>query len=600
MKQLSNPLLWLLLAFTLFLLGSGSVGFVGPDEPRYADVARAMVRSGDYVTPRLFGSPWFEKPPLYYWLAAIFFRMGTNEIDARLPSALGAILFLWFWFLQARRWFGLRTAALACMILASTLGWIAFAHAAVMDMLFSTTLDAALLLLGLWLWRREQQYLYGFYVLLALATLAKGPAAIVLAGLIALAYIVTYREWKTLGRTLYSPALSFFVVLALPWYYFCYQRNGYAFVEEFFVKHNFGRYTSAALGHGQPAWYFFPILAAGLFPWTPMLLLPVAEVIREGPRRLFADRHKAFLFYWAALTFLFFSFSKNKLPSYILPMLPPLTLWMALIVEPEQTEAVGAQVSAAGGQNKTEKPREKSLAVEGKAAAARDQNSPAAEDRNASGADRVLALQKLALWLIWLSMLLLFTVPLWVSVLAESVSSGLRRALAAENAAHLWTAYWKGFVPLPVIFLLLLPAGFCFFMLWRRDLLLAVFQVLVGVAMSTLGVVAYVSPAINRMASVRTVAQRMGVLNIAGEQVAVSGIPRNQWLGLSFYLDDELPGWNPKTGPASIGYVVAKDGVKVPDANPMIFFPGERLRVWVLPPAEIHIQIQPEPKGGGK
>ena len=217
MKHLSNPLLWLLLAFTLFFLGLGSVGFVGPDEPRYADVARGMLQSGDYVTPHLFGQPWFEKPPLYYWFAALFFHMGVTEISARLVSALAAALLLWFWFNICNRQFGLRTAAVSCIMLGSTVGWIAFAHAAVTDMLFAATLDASLLLLGVWLWRKQEQYLYGFFVLLALATLAKGPVAVLLAGIIALAYVVTFREWKTLWHTIYSPGLSFFIVLALPW-----------------------------------------------------------------------------------------------------------------------------------------------------------------------------------------------------------------------------------------------------------------------------------------------------------------------------------------------------------------------------------------------
>ncbi|MGH9785151.1 MAG: ArnT family glycosyltransferase, partial [Terriglobia bacterium] len=86
MRFLQNPLLTALLAFVLFLSGLGAVGFVGPDEARYADVARGMLLSGDYVTPRLFGEPWFEKPPLYYWIAAQFFRLSANEQTARLPS----------------------------------------------------------------------------------------------------------------------------------------------------------------------------------------------------------------------------------------------------------------------------------------------------------------------------------------------------------------------------------------------------------------------------------------------------------------------------------------------------------------------------------
>src|SRR3990167_732296 len=150
MRPLFYPILVSLLAYVLFLSGLGAVGLVGPDEPRYADVARGMFRSGDYITPRLYGSPWFEKPPLYYWLAAFLFRFGVNETTARLPSALFACGFLGLWFWFSRRVFGHKVATLACLLLASALGWIGFARAAAMDMLLTATLAAALLFLALW------------------------------------------------------------------------------------------------------------------------------------------------------------------------------------------------------------------------------------------------------------------------------------------------------------------------------------------------------------------------------------------------------------------------------------------------------------------
>src|SRR5262249_5279350 len=155
MKLVSNPLLWFLLAVSLFFVGQGAIGFIGPDEPRYADVARGMLESGDYITPHLFGKPWFEKPPLYYWLAAASFRLGINELDARLPSALAGLGFLSLWFMFSRGLFRTRAAALSVVLLAGTVGWIGFAHAAVMDMLFTALLDAALAFLALWLWKKE-------------------------------------------------------------------------------------------------------------------------------------------------------------------------------------------------------------------------------------------------------------------------------------------------------------------------------------------------------------------------------------------------------------------------------------------------------------
>lgn len=584
MKHISNPLLWLLLAFTLFFLGLGAVGFVGPDEPRYADVARGMMQSGDYVTPRLFGSPWFEKPPLYYWLAALFFHMGVNEVNARLPSALAACLFVWFWFTLSNRQFGTRTAALTSILLGSTLGWIGFAHAASMDMLFSATLDGALILLGIWFWQKQKQYLYGFYVLLALATLAKGPVAVVLAGLIALAYVVTYRDWETLWRTIYSPALSFFFVLAAPWYVFCYQRNGLAFVEEFIIKHNLGRYTSTALGHPQPVWFYLPIIAAGLFPWAPMLLLPITELLTRAGA-LFADRRKTFLFYWAATIFVFFSLSKNKLPSYVLPALPPLTLWIALIIEHGkfgESMELGSQESEAGSQKKG--------TARGSTALATGEHATALQVQSA--VSEATYLQRLAVWLIGASAVLLLSLPLVTAVLGDSLATGLRHALASSNADHWWTPFRNGPVPPQAALLLLLPVGFGLFMLWRRNILEACLLVLVGVAMSMLGIVQYVSPAINRVASVRSVSQRLETLQIEANQLAIWQLHRNQSFGLSFYTGRLLPEWHPQDSPESISYVIAKDDARIADAQPMTLFIGQRLRLWALPPAQIEIHIE--------
>ena len=545
MKFLSNPLLWFLLAIALFFIGSGAVGFIGPDEPRYADVARGMMSSGDYVTPRLFGIPWFEKPPLYYWLEALFFRLGVNEVDARLPAALSACAFIGVWFWFSRRLFGTRTAALACLVLASTLGWIGFAHAAVMDMLFTATLDTSLVLLAVWFWGKEDLYLYGFYAVLGLATLAKGPVAVGLAGLVALAYIVTYRDGKALLEIVFSPGLGLFLIVAVPWYLLCYLRNGYPFIHEFFIVQNWERFTTPALRHPQTLWFYFPILGAGLFPWTPLLLLPAVEIIdvlRAEPRAAFANRQKMFLLYWLVLPFAFFSLSQNKLPGYLLPILPPLTLWMVQIIEKQNT-----------------------------------------------------LLQNLGLWLLGLSALLLLSIPLIAPLLGDSLTTGLRHALVARNWSRIWSDVWKGPIPHPALFPLIVVVGLSLFMLWRRNLLEAAALVTVGVALSMMGIVQYLSPSINRVASVRFVAQRMQLLGISGEELAVYQLPRDQSLGLNFYMDRALPEWSLQSAPASIDFVLTQDENRLPDAQSRIFFPGQHLRLWALPPSQFEIRIVPSP-----
>ena len=538
-----------LLAFALFFVGLGAVGLVGPDEPRYADVARGMFRSGDYVTPRLFGSVWLEKPPLYYWLAALGFRLGVNEVVARLPSAVFACGFLGLWFWFSRRLFGGRAAAVGCMLLASTAGWIGFSRAATMDMLLSSTLGAALVFLALWLWDNKPLHLAGFYGLLGVATLAKGPLAVVLAGLVALAYVVTFREWKQLKRLCWNPALLIYFAVAAPWYLLCLEQNGYAFIEEFFLKHNVARFTSAAIGHPQPFWFYVPMLAAGIFPWTPLLLLPVLETIRTGLRSVLANRQTAFLFYWVALPFVFFSISRNKLPGYLLPVLPPLTLWIAHIVEKNWPGRA------------TESADEKLL-----------KNPPE---------DPLLA--RLAPWLVGLSALLLLAIPVLCLLLPGSLAGGLRQALAATTPALLWGEIWEGSIPFPVWLALVGLIPLSLYLLWLRRLHAAVLVVLVGVALGAFSIVEYLSPVVNRAASVQPVAQRLQSRGIRGADLAIYRIHRNHSYGLSYYMDRVLPEWSPDDGTSAASFIITRQEERLPEARSLILFPGPRLRLWALP-----------------
>ncbi len=130
-------------------------------------------------------------------------------------------------------------------------------------------------------------------------------------------------------------------------------------------------------------------------------------------------------------------------------------------------------------------------------------------------------------------------------------------------------------------------------MLWRRNILEAAFLVLIGVALCVLGLVGYLSPEINRVASARSVAVRLQTLGVQGSDLATYHIHRVQALGLSFYMDNELPEWDPKTSPASIAYIIADDTERLPEARSYAFFPGQHLRLWTLPPSEIVIQVEP-------
>lgn len=312
--------------------GLGAIGLVGPDEPRYMAIARSMLQSGDWVTPRLFGQPWFEKPVLYYWAAAAGFRVfGVGEFAARLPSALSALLASLAMAWAALRFFSLDTAWLTLLLMPTTMATFGFARAGTPDMLFSSLLAVAAVtaaeILG-----KNRPGTFGRFVFgaaLGLATLAKGPAAVILAaGAVAL-WAVVSGQWRAAFRLLHPVCIAAFAAVALPWYILCTERNP-DFFRVFILEHNFSRYLTPEFSHMQPFWYFGQILLIETLPWTALLIpLAVGFILRARADRNWRDSPALFLGCWVIFVVLFFSLSQSKLPGYVLPAVPPLILLVA-------------------------------------------------------------------------------------------------------------------------------------------------------------------------------------------------------------------------------------------------------------------------------
>jgi 4-amino-4-deoxy-L-arabinose transferase-like glycosyltransferase len=315
-------LLWLALpvAYVLYLFRLGGIGLIGPDEPRYAAIALAMARTGDWITPRLWGHAWFEKPALLYWMSGAAFRLGLGpDIAPRLPVALFSIAFLGFFWWILRREFGCRAAALASLILGTMAAWIGFSQIGVTDLPLTATFSAAMLLAMPWIGRRESGTLPAASAALGLAVLAKGLLPLALAAPLAL-------RFRWFGDLLRPRVLLPFFAVALPWYVLCYRSNGGIFLHDFILVHHFERFTQTGLQHVQPWWFYIPRLPALMLPWAPLLL-----ALR--PREAWSEPRQRFLACWIAFGFVFFSASTNKLPGYLLPLLPPLAILMALGLE---------------------------------------------------------------------------------------------------------------------------------------------------------------------------------------------------------------------------------------------------------------------------
>jgi 4-amino-4-deoxy-L-arabinose transferase-like glycosyltransferase len=310
--------LWLapLVAYALYFQGLSTAGLLSKDEPRYAAISREMARSGDWVTPRLWGQPWFEKSPLLYWMSAVGFRLGWGpEVAPRLPVALLAVAFLAFYWWILRREFGDPAASMATWILATGAAWVGFGYAGVTDLPLAATFSAAMLLALPWIGRGDRRWLPLTALLGGVALLGKYGVAAVLAAPLAV-------RWRNLPDLLRPRVLCLFVLVAAPWYVMCFERNGMAFAKVAW-EHQFGRFTTGALGHTQQWWYYLPVLAGLLLPWTPLVVL-VAR--RSG----WGDLRRVFLLAWAAFGLVFFSLSVNKLPGYLLPLCPPLAALMGL------------------------------------------------------------------------------------------------------------------------------------------------------------------------------------------------------------------------------------------------------------------------------
>jgi 4-amino-4-deoxy-L-arabinose transferase-like glycosyltransferase len=305
----------------LYILSLGRVGFgLDPDEPRYASIGREMARSGDWITPRLYGAGWFEKPPLLYWMTGAATRLGLrDEWAARLPVALLSLAFLAFFYAILEHEFNPRIALMATSILGASAGWIGYSFAAVTDLPVAAFFNAALFVALFDTRRRAASALNqpGWIAgaLLGFAILAKALLPVAL--FLPIWFIAR-------GKRLAIAAGA--ILIAGPWHLLVWLRNGSAFWDVYFWKQQVGRFNSPALLHGQPFWFYLPVLLLGLFPWTPLFAL-------LARRKTYDDIRVSSLVIWLALALVFLSVFTNKLPGYLLSLLPSVAIVLAVALD---------------------------------------------------------------------------------------------------------------------------------------------------------------------------------------------------------------------------------------------------------------------------
>jgi 4-amino-4-deoxy-L-arabinose transferase-like glycosyltransferase len=341
----SVPVRWplatlLLVCFFTFFLGLGSQAITDADEAFYAEASREMVESGDWLSPRFNYQNRWEKPVLYYWLtAATYLATGPTELAARLWSALSGVgLALLAWAI-ARQMTANRDAAwLAGAVVATSFGYFPMARAALPDLPLTFFVT-----LGIWASIRAVDARkagsgsatgMAWWLLAGLGAgcgfLMKGPIALVIPGVVFVPIAWRERARLRLDPSGIAVAVVIAAVIGLPWYIAMWREHGDAYLRSFFVNDNFQRFATERYNDARPFWFYLPVLLGGLMPWSVYLVAFCGDALARARRRtLRLDDTDWRLLLWAVMPILFFTLSVGKQPRYILPVLPPLAVFVA-------------------------------------------------------------------------------------------------------------------------------------------------------------------------------------------------------------------------------------------------------------------------------
>jgi 4-amino-4-deoxy-L-arabinose transferase-like glycosyltransferase len=321
------------IAALMYFAGLGRPALWEPDEGRYAEIAREMVVSGDYVTPRNDWVRYFEKPPLVYWSTATAIKvLGRNEFAVRFQAALASVGSVVVTEALGEAMFGAAAGIFAAFALGLGPLFFTFARFATPDPALSFFFSAALAMF--YLAARSGDFhdsisRRGMIIaaaLLALGTLVKGPVALVLGGGIAGLWLLAEGRARDLVRIRWLECIAIYLLIEAPWFTLAAMRNP-GFLRFFFVHEHFQRFV-ADTEHGWGPWFFIPIVIAGAWPWWYFVPSGVADLLNTGDEAEALARCSAvrFLLIWFAVVFIFFSIPRAKLGEYILPAMPPLAI----------------------------------------------------------------------------------------------------------------------------------------------------------------------------------------------------------------------------------------------------------------------------------
>jgi 4-amino-4-deoxy-L-arabinose transferase-like glycosyltransferase len=321
----------IVLGSVLFFLNNGRWDLWDPDEPRYAEVAREMMNNGDWILMHLNGKMYGDKPPLFFWLIGLssYLWGGFTSFAVRFPPALFGTLTVLLTFFLGKNLYSPRTGFLSGLILATSVEFAYLSTRANIDTTLTFFTTASMLCFLLWVQKGKDEKGYedsmgglpffGFYIGMALATLAKGPVGFIIPLLVSLIYLAVQKVWKGIKGMSLLPGMLLFLVIVLSWYVPAVLLGGKAYLQETLFKHTVDAYAKGWT-HVHPFYYYFLNFPVDFLPWTLFLPGAIFFVFSKKEERI--GREFLFILVWFVSIFLFFSFSKGKRGIYLLPLYP--------------------------------------------------------------------------------------------------------------------------------------------------------------------------------------------------------------------------------------------------------------------------------------
>lgn len=325
-------LILLVLGVVLFFSGNASIAITDPVESNYTLTSAEMLASGDYLSPRIYGNFWYDKPVFFYWeLIAAFKIFGINEFAARFFPALAGIVGLFMVYGFARKLYDAKTGLFSALILGTSFEYWLLSKTVITDLTLFLFFNAVLVFFYLAYTSRNKNYYYLCYAFAGLAVLTKGPIGILLPGFIVTVFILCRRDFAEIKRMKWVGGTAIFLLVGGSWYYAMYQLHGQAFLDTFLGIHNVLRATQSEHPEYNVWYYYTAIFFLGFFPWCFSLPMVIRKYWKKRQWPVL-DQTTLFLLLWAVLVNVFYQFMATKYSTYTLPALMPIAILAARLL----------------------------------------------------------------------------------------------------------------------------------------------------------------------------------------------------------------------------------------------------------------------------